>query len=134
MDNFRLELIANSKDDFVMGITLAFRHTPGNAARGYRAVDVKQRAHHPDTITRPTLVLYWHSSDEAVTPLPYDMKVDQAIEFAWGWLLQANYPEEPDIDGSAGKGFRLYNEDWGHVLGNPYAFLGIQPEWALYGK
>ena len=69
--------------------------------------------------------------------LPYPMGWQAAADLAWGWLT--NQPEESykdylDHDGSDGKGFKVYNEDWGHVAGSHYAFLGVLPVWAWYGK
>ena len=79
------------------------------------------------------LVLYWSESPNA-TALPYPMTQKQAADFALGWLEHADYGREPDHDGSNGKGWRLYCEDWGFVDGDHYAFAAIQPVWAMYGK
>lgn len=69
--------------------------------------------------------------------LPYPMAWKEAADLAWGWLLnqpKEKYQEYLDHDGSNGKGFRVYNEDWGHVAKSHYAFLGVLPVWAWYGK
>lgn len=83
-------------------------------------------------------VLYWapdsYGMGYKVIELPYRMNMEQAAELAWGWLNSVPYPDEPDNDCSNHKGFRIYNEDWGHVAKDHYAFLAIQPQWIMYGK
>ncbi len=71
------------------------------------------------------------------TKLPFPMDWKASSDLAWGWL--GNQPKEKyedyiDHDGSNGKGFLVYNEDWGHVAKSHYAFLGVKPVWAWYGK
>lgn len=81
------------------------------------------------------LILFWYHSDRQDTQLPYEMEFDAYVNFAWGWLQQADFGEEPDHDGSNGKGFRVYNEDWGFIQeGSHGSFVAIEPAWAMYGK
>jgi hypothetical protein len=73
----------------------------------------------------------------AANKLPYPMGWKEAADLAWGWLLnqpKEKYTDYLDHDGSNGKGFLIYNEGWGHVAGSHYAFLGVKPVWAWYGK
>jgi len=99
---------------------LLFRPT-GGAVVGY------------STEGRKKLVLYWRLSDKA-TELPYPMTLEQAAEFAIGWLEHADYGQKPDHDGDNKKGWRLYCEDWGFVGDDYYAFAAVEPVWAMYGK
>lgn len=85
------------------------------------------------------LVLLWHEDANvdgvAVQKLPFPLKTsDMLADFVAGWLSSADYPEKPDFDGSSVKGWRVYNEEWGHVGKSHYAFVAIQPVWSLYGK
>lgn len=80
-----------------------------------------------------TLILLWHEEQNA-TPLPYPLTLDKAISFVADWLSQADYGSQPDHDGSNGKGWRLFTNDWGHVAGHHYGIVGVQPAWAMYGK
>lgn len=81
------------------------------------------------------IVLYWTSSSaKDYVALPYWMTLDQAATFVLGWLEQVDYCKEPDHDGSNSKGWRMYCEDWGHVDSDPYAFIAIEPTWAMHGK
>jgi hypothetical protein len=79
------------------------------------------------------LVLYWGDSPQA-TKLPFPMTLEQAADFAVGWLAHADYGREPDHDGSNSKGWRLHCDTWGIVDGDHYAFAAIQPVWAMHGK
>ena len=54
--------------------------------------------------------------------------------FADAWLKDTHYGGAPDHDGDNGKGYRIFNEAWGHVCGMYEAFVGIEPAWLMYGK
>lgn len=117
MDNFRIDVTAEG-DDRLRAVLALFDH---DTVVGYQA-DGRRR-----------LVFYWTDSEKA-TALPFPMTMEQAADFAIGWLEHADYGDEPDHDGSNGKGWRIYNEDWGHVDGDWSAFVAIEPAWAMYGK
>ena len=84
------------------------------------------------------IVFYWCKPNpnkvNGYTPLPFRAGHEQIAMIAEGWLESIEYPPEPDHDGSNGKGFRIFNEDWGHVDNNEEAFLAVSPVWAMYGK
>jgi hypothetical protein len=70
-----------------------------------------------------------------VSPLPFKMDKQGLCDFAWAWLQKgADYGSRPDTDGDSERGWRVYNEGWGHVSGNCYAIVAIQPFWFVYGK
>lgn len=69
-----------------------------------------------------------------ITPLPYPLTAESAPEFVAQWLAHAPYPVKPNIDGSVKMGWRVFNGAWGHVHGQPFAFVAIAPTWAMYGK
>lgn len=50
------------------------------------------------------------------------------------WLDKQDRGSSPDIDGSIGPAFRIYNEEFGGVGDDHYAFIAIEPIWALYHK
>lgn len=66
----------------------------------------------------------------------YGMDAKAATEVADNWLRHsAEYGEQPDHDGSNGKGWRVFTDStWGHVFGMYQGICGIAPEWAMYGK
>ena len=117
MDNFRVDVTAEG-DDRLRAVLALFDH---DTVVGYR------------TDARRRLVFYWSDSEKAIA-LPFPMTIEQAADFAIGWLRHADYGDEPDHDGSNGKGWRIYNEAWGHVDGDWSAFVAIEPAWAMYGK
>lgn len=81
------------------------------------------------------LVLFWANSDrDDYVKLPFTMNADLAAGWCEAWLEQQDYGKEPDHDGDNGRGWRIYNEGWGHVDGEWQAFLAVTPSWAMYGK
>lgn len=119
MDNRQLMIKAEGKDCFDLAMRLAFNTY--KKAKGYVVID-------------NTLVFYWADYEKAIK-LPFEMKVEDAINFAWAWL--ENTPcstNEPDHDGDNGKGYMVFNESWGHVFNAYEAIIGITPIWAMYGK
>lgn len=140
MDNFGLDVLAERRESFDLAMELAFRHNaPGGKSTHWVVAAPEpstQELHVADWSGRVeivTLVLLWSSATGA-TPHPYEMSMSQSAEFAWGWLQAQDYGREPDHDGSNGRGFRVFVEDWGHVMGIHYAVVGVQPAWAMYGK
>lgn len=123
MDNFRLSVGSEGEGHFKAALRLAFDHSPGQKATHYRVT--KEYG----------LIFYWTDpKKEDVKELPYVMDYDAAVSFAWNWLKTADYGHEPDHDGDNGEGFLIFNEDWGHVDHDHYAFVAIKPMWAMYGK
>ncbi len=119
-DNYHFDLNGETRERFEAAMSFAFSEHA--KAYGYR-------------VTPKGLVFYWACDQESgVLPLPYPMKLDAAIGFAWHWLESAVYGPQPDHDGSNHKGWRVYNEAWGHIDGEWRAFAAIQPEWMMYGK
>lgn len=119
MDNRQITVKAEGKDSFDLAMRLAFKKF--TKAKGYQVKD-------------NTLVFYWADYKE-MTKLPFEMKVEDAINFAWAWL--ENTPistKQPNHDGDNGKGFMVYNDSWGHVFNAFEAIIGITPIWAMYGK
>lgn len=160
MDNFLIDLVAESKPSLSSALLLAFNHNaPGGKATHYKRVKLKYEtryfkvasrelqpdltlenvSHSSGTYERPqgvdSLILLWSAGDKDAMPLPYPMMHADAVEFIDGWLRNgAEYGREPDHDGDNGKGFRVFTEGWGHVAGNTYTICAIQPAYAMYGK
>ena len=126
MDNKRLDIITEGRANFALAMRLAcgnHRKTVAYLSGKYLLAD--------------TLMLFWtlpKPNIHGACQLPHEMTCDEATEFAWGWLQHADYGEEPDHDGSNGKGFRVFNEAWGHVNNRYEIFCAIQSLWAMYGK
>lgn len=83
------------------------------------------------------MILYWSAPENPVAPmqrLPFRASFELLVMWCRDWLAAAKYPEQPDIDGSIDKGWRVFNEEWTHVDDQWGALCAIQPVWAMYGK
>lgn len=123
MDNFHIDI--TSEGDLRSAMELAFRQ-PVFRAEGY-LID-------PDR----GLIFFWggfnnHPPDGLIR-LPFKLDAIGAADFAERWLAEQDYGEQPDHDGDNGRGWRLYNDEWGRVGGLTYSFIAVKPEWAMYGK
>jgi hypothetical protein len=82
--------------------------------------------------------LLWHEDRVAgvlASQLPFPMDAEAAIPFLAAYLKTAEYGPEPDHDGSNERGFIVSTGDfWGHVEDCHYAFVGVYPNWEMYGK
>ncbi len=118
-DNMRVDVTSVGQEAFTAALSL-FDHEKTIA---YRVEGMK-------------IVLYWvmPENGHTVSKLPYAMTKEQIAEFTYGWLQSVEYPEQPDHDGSNSKGWRIYNEDWGHVDDRWEAYAAIKPVWAMHGK
>ncbi len=156
MDNRHIDITAEGDEALALALRLVWPNAPGGKATHYKVAFLKETtryygtptsSHVTESVQHPapapnersedepvfTLILLWHEERDAV-PLPYPLELDEAASFVKGWLKRAPFPAEPDHDGSNGKGWRVFNEAWGHVAGHHYAFAAIQPAWAMYGK
>lgn len=110
--NFELKVLAETKEQFELAMKLAF--------------EAFNKASHWSVLNNK-LYLYWHESKDT-NKLPYDLNVNQAIEFVWGWLEnQEPTGNEPNFDGSVHEGFKIENT-------NGYSFVSIEKVWTIYGK
>jgi len=137
MDNRIISIQSEGRHDFNLGFQLMF----GKSA--------KLKATHYFEHPSKGFILLWNeykwrfeqptgiSNILSASKLPYAMGWEAASDLAWGWLQEREedeYQEYLDHDGSDGKGFRIYNEQWGHVADCSYAILGLIPVHAWYGK
>jgi hypothetical protein len=123
MDNFRFDL--TSEGDLTKPMEIAFGHY--RTAEAY-LIDPKKG-----------LIFFWsahanNNTDKRLVALPFKLDAIGAADFAKRWLAEQDYGNQPDHDGDNGKGWRLYNEDWGRVGARTYSFIAVQPAWAMYGK
>lgn len=146
MDNRQIDITSEGSKALTLVLTLLWDNCPGRKATHYKVAKYEYKAdyygnptdrHYEKTVEseegKQTLILLWHAENGAL-PLPYPLDLDDAIKFVEGWLKNADYKDEPDHDGDNGKGWRVFNEQWGYVAGHNYAILGVQPVWAMYGK
>lgn len=131
-DNFHFDLTGVSMER-AMGV--AFSQHPKGAV-GWREMPVGDRAEEAvggANKSKLRLVLFW-IMDADVVPFPAQMDAESCTPFVKAWLGAADYGTQPDQDGDNEKGFRAYNEVWGHVARRYQAFVAIEPVWLMYGK
>lgn len=80
------------------------------------------------------LYLYWHAKEPEVQAFLVPLGHEAATAMIKEWLNAQDYGTAPDTDGSRVKGWRVYNEHWGHVNGSFYGFAAVAPHWIIYGK
>jgi len=154
MDNFAFNVTAEGQGALKAAITLAFEiarcqgTNPHGGKRGathyaVRSASEGEKAENGGwaygKAPRPLRLVFFNHYElkpvggDKIT-LPFKMDADGAADFARRWLEEADYGREPDHDGDNGKGWRLYNEAWGHIDEDRYAVIAVAPAWAMYGK
>lgn len=125
MDNHRIDLTWEGEERFRTVLKLLVdKHGRGSKKKSF--------THYIDDPDYG-LILLWAARENAIE-FSKPLSGEQLVDFAWEWLQEQDYGREPDHDGSNGKGWRLFNEAWGHVKHDWAAFVAIQPAWAMYGK
>lgn len=129
-DNFRIDISTEGREALGLAMKLAF--SKYRAASHYR-MELEPKI--GELREKPQrLILYWTGGAADALVLPFKLDAESATDFAWNWLREASYTREPDHDGDNGKGFRVYNEAWGHVDGAYQAIVAIETCWMMYGK
>lgn len=140
-DNYRFDMTDDTEQGLRIALDWAFenhRHFPKKAT-GYKI----QRAEtirsgykpEPEKGDVDRLIFYWAADTEPTAQIfPFKMNSEGALAFVKSWLAEVEYGPEPDHDGDNKKGYRVYNEAWGHVDNSWAAFVAIEPEWSMYGK
>jgi len=142
MDNFHIDVRADSREAFDLAVRLAFMKAPVS------------RATHFATHKKYGLILLWAPEPDKdgleVHPLPYALNDIRACEFAWSWLEEMRgteglweYDSEDPVDSMSGplegaaanaSAFRIFCEEWGHVGELHCAICAIKPAFAWIGK
>lgn len=126
---FHVDVSSDDRADFEAALRMLFEG--GNRkAVAYRVASEEKNGKPPQVV----MMFYWHYDAPVSTELPYPMRVEQAIEFAWGWLEGALYPPQGGGDGSYVRGFRVHSPGSLKCNDSFYAFAAISPEWMYYGK
>ena len=117
MDNFRFDITSDKNLDAVL--TVAFS-------------EHKKATHWKKEEKR--LILAWHQpSQEGFYPFISPVDAETVKPFILAWLQEQPQPKNWG-DVWVRKAFRVYNEGWGHIDGNHYAFVAIEPAEAWIGK
>lgn len=148
MDNFKIELVAESIGAMRRGLEIAFAAHSGTA-KGWGVKHIDQNEEIPEyndsaprllgvsSVPHDVLVFYWSKpeGDYEYHEFPTKMDAEGASKIAMDWLNEKGiFGDEPDHDGSNNKGFYLFCNTWGHVLNSHYGMVAIGPAWAMCGK
>lgn len=76
----------------------------------------------------------YFKGDTEVQKFPGKAGAEMMANWVEMWLAnEANYPKEPDHDGSNTKGWRVYVNAWG-VIPDYGSFVAVEPHWIMHGK
>ena len=141
MDNFRIDVTSDGRPSLRLLLQFIFqkKYSPSVVAWGVfpaeKPEDVKD---YEDREPRPQRVVFYTSpppASENAQLLPFPIDADMVADLAIGWIEKtATFGEQDDMDGTIKKGWRVFNESWGHVHGHYSAMFAITPEWSYYGK
>lgn len=120
--DFRFDITSDRNLEKILDIAFS-RHAK---ASGWRSEDNR-------------LILSWYNENNYKQPAKWNafmapLDPEGVAPMALEWLKGQEYGNEPDTDGHNNKGFRVYNESWGYINSDPYAFVAIEPAWITYGK
>lgn len=139
MDNRVISIQSQGRKAFDLAIQLMFDNAPGGKATHYFEHPIAGfiLLWHEDSFYLKDHGNGQHSDKQKANKLPYGMDWKASADLAWNWLQEQSddkYKDFIDHDGDNDKGFRIYNEAWGHVADSHYGILAVYPIWAWYGK
>jgi len=121
-DIFRFDLQGVPLD---VALPVAFLH---DTAEGWKI------ERNSETGVQRLVFLRWFEEKKENQKFPVKMTAEMVIPLLEAWLRDVDYGDAPDTDGSAKKGFRVYNELWSIVGHDVSAFAAVEPVWLVYGK
>lgn len=133
-NNFHIDVHCRGEEQLRLSLDIALGEAPGRKAKAFIKKKMKTNSiAYGKNEELETLILLWNE-EEGSTPFPSKLGLDQTIAVVTGFLDEVEPGNQPDHDGNNSIGFRVFNEDWGHVGGSPYGIVGIQPCWMMHGK
>ena len=138
MDNFKIDIKADSDASLRKAIDIAFAHNAVcQTVQSYQVVTLESSPTNrvPEELNGKTaLVLCWDKVDrqkeDARTNLPCGLDSGAAADVAMRWLAEQKWGPEPDHDGDNRKGWRILTG----VSSVSSAVCTIVPAWAIYRK
>jgi hypothetical protein len=129
LDNFRFDITGEGDISLAMKIAFSQTHSatgycirPAEGEKCHRLILFKTKPDDVDEREGPVEV--YRAFD-----FGFDIRAEGAAEIARRFLLKADYPQIAPVSGSSVRGWRLYNEAWGHVDHDWRAFAAIAPTW-----
>lgn len=131
MDNFRFDVTCRGDGPFRQAMALAF----GEAKATAYVVMADKGLVFLSSPAISGIPSEPPGEPRIIVPFPFKMDAEGAADFALRWLKDAaDYGRQPDHDGDNCRGWRLYNESWGHVGNHRSAIIAVLPAWAMIGK
>jgi len=140
MDNFRIDVTSKGAPALVQVLRLIELNEGRLRVHGFRLEKGEFETGSSRTyVPTERIILYKTRPShphEGFTPLPAPINLEMAVAMVMSWLEfeDTQYGPELDHDGSNSRGWRAYNENWGHVHGEWEAFVAVEPHWAWHGK
>lgn len=131
MDNYRFDVTGDLDDPEHLQTALKIASRYNSKTVGWRITEFIPSGKREGTFG---LVFYWRGPAPKMNPFI----CTAPLTFYWpqirDWLEKAEYPPEPNIDGTVRRGWRVFNEEWGHIKNESAAFAAVLPYWCMYGK
>lgn len=125
----QFDVTSDDREDLIDVLSIAFRE----CTKVTECYEIEHRA------TGQVLIFRWHAPEtrkhtEKFIASLEEMEQDTCLAIIRAWLRKVDYGPEPDTNGSIKRGWRFFNEAWGHVFKDHYAAFGVLPVWIVYGK
>lgn len=129
-DNVLLNINGKSDDDLISALRLSFAMHSSGGARGY----IKHR--------EKGLILLWYTgADKDAHEFPSKLSADQVMPMVTAYLGSEDavnvelehWESDADHDGHNSAGWRVYAEDWGHVVSSR-AICAVKRVFLWHGK
>lgn len=137
-DNYIFDITGADLDK---SLAIALDGAPGHQATHWGVWGKGAEPIRLGTVRVDRLVFYWHRPESYIDCMPLITPLGKLEEerFVLGvmikeWLKQIEYPPEPRHDGDNTKGWRIFNEPWGHVMDSHYGIFAVEPVWMMHGK
>ena len=137
VNNFHIDITSHYAD-LRAALSIALGHH-GDDCAGFIQTTIRTTRDNPGGVwgaqgkgAVPSLILLWHDNGLSDTEpaarfrFPVDLRASELEPITRAWLDKQDLGDGPDLDGDLSRGFRLWNEAWGHVAGNHYAICAVR--------
>jgi len=144
MDNHRIFIMSDGKEDLDLALKLAFARKKKAthymiAPRNMNEYTDNGTEYKLGELEEDQSLILFSRHEEGAIRLPFTLTEKNVTEFVWNWL-QENPPGEwndcsfTSDDGSMYVGWMVYNEKWSRIGGMWASFIAIKPIWGMSGK
>lgn len=139
MDNRIFNVNGREDDDLLEVLKLAFKHGNWNKERKAKGWRIDKKYGFILFSYIPTYTYTGKNINEFPIPLSAEAICPIIKEYlknkeTWENVEFEDWDKDLDHDGSNGKGWRVYCENWGHIDSESSAFIAIKPAYMWFGK